>query len=432
MPKLTLKIRKYPAKEIIEKFIICLENIFANIPGLTVQNISSLHINTFLLENHFSTNKPNSIDEIKNKLNNLIKDLEEAPYISVKHINLQFTQPQNNQSLYQLLFDYQDNNLFDNLSFDLKNETDQQAINIHKNFLKIFNENFIFFKDNKVDIRLLDEQNKNFLETYQQHILELKEINNKTLSNIAEQAKNWDQVLLETKSKLDKKYHDDHSKLEEEYQEKHRKLAEREKEHEEKLKTIDDRDRIHARRDLLNKIEEKVIVKQQEITLSEKTIQKRTIINWTVGVFLSISGFISLGSLSWLIFKVLYTGTTFEPLIILPIGTFTLFFATTLIYFIRWNSQWYKQHADLEFNNKKFLSDILRANWLIEMFFEAQDDKQTELPNEMYKAFSKNLFENSGSTYKSEHPVEDILRALKNVKSFKVANVEVENKEEKK
>src|SRR5208283_3386091 len=72
---------------------------------------------------------------------------------------------------------------------------------------------------------------------------------------------------------------------------------------------------------------------------------------------------------------------------IVPVASFITF----VIYFIRWSISWARQHAEEEFRNRARLLDIGRSAWLLEAVRDAQD-KEKELPPELLKELSRNLF----------------------------------------
>jgi hypothetical protein len=84
---------------------------------------------------------------------------------------------------------------------------------------------------------------------------------------------------------------------------------------------------------------------------------------------------------------------------ILPFAAFTTF----LIYFIRWSADWARQHSEEEFRNRARALDIGRSTWLLEAVRDAQD-KQQQLPPDLLKELSRNLFVTGGSSDGDVHP----------------------------
>jgi aryl carrier-like protein len=72
---------------------------------------------------------------------------------------------------------------------------------------------------------------------------------------------------------------------------------------------------------------------------------------------------------------------------IIPLAAFVTF----VIYFIRWSSEWARQHADEEFRNRTRVPDIGRSAWLLEAVRDAQEN-QKEIPVDLLKDLLRNLF----------------------------------------
>jgi hypothetical protein len=85
-------------------------------------------------------------------------------------------------------------------------------------------------------------------------------------------------------------------------------------------------------------------------------------------------------------------------------------FVAIVVAFIRWSTDWAKQHADEEFRNRARVLDIGRTSWLLEAVRDAQDNGK-ELPPDLVKELSRNLFAYSPSDTSELHPqaVSDML-----------------------
>ncbi len=104
-------------------------------------------------------------------------------------------------------------------------------------------------------------------------------------------------------------------------------------------------------------------------------------------------------------------------------------FASTLVFYIRWNNLWFMQHAQAEFASRKFLADISRASWLAELYFEAAKAQAPGFPPEMIARFARNLFLNDPWSQGDMHPIGELVTALSQatkVKIDKAGSVEVE------
>lgn len=205
--------------------------------------------------------------------------------------------------------------------------------------------------------------------------------------------------------------------------EKEEKLKQEVAEFEERKKQFDDRERTVVRRDLLTKITE-VINKQDSYNLSENTVKKR----WWVNGFI-ITGLVFSGFLVWYLLTNLLQTKELPWQLYVFLGTSALGVISTLIYALRWTSQWYYDHSELEFANQKFKKDMLRASWIVEMFFEWKEQKQFDMPVEIYNAISKNLFNERNSSKQINHPIEDLLKITNKFSKLKLGKegIEVEN-----
>ena len=94
----------------------------------------------------------------------------------------------------------------------------------------------------------------------------------------------------------------------------------------------------------------------------------------------------------------------------LPLGV--VGFALTAIFYIRWNDQWFRQHADQEFRLQQLALDVDRAGYATEMLLEWQEDKGGEMPAVMVDRLTTGLFTDQTKVAAVRHPSEDITAAL--------------------
>lgn len=185
-------------------------------------------------------------------------------------------------------------------------------------------------------------------------------------------------------------------------------IKKREEELELKIKELDDRSSKHARRQIRKEIKEEIAKRNENFSLTKETIEKRKVIH-----IVFISFIISLGLMTGFTFYNLFT-TTAEKVMYFETAKFvlsTVGLTGLILYYIRWNDNWFKRHADEEFNLKRFELDIERASWVVEMAMEWKDEKGTEIPEELLHRLTNNLFEGSASN-KVTHPTEDILTKI--------------------
>lgn len=200
-------------------------------------------------------------------------------------------------------------------------------------------------------------------------------------------------------------------------------LAKLSAEHKARMEALDQREGlIKSREESFNTKEARYVARQEQQkqisqiegwlkgwSLTKGTTDKR---NWVLGAYgagiLASAGFTiwfsianieilkatDLSSVAWWQWVLLSLKS------ILPFAAFTTF----VIYFIRWSSAWARQHAEEEFRNRSRILDIGRTAWLLEAVRDAQDNDK-ELPPDLVKELSRNLFSYGGHSDSSElHP----------------------------
>jgi hypothetical protein len=204
-------------------------------------------------------------------------------------------------------------------------------------------------------------------------------------------------------------------------------IEEREKQHSEAVKQFELRNNTAVRRDLLREIRNK-IEEQKTIQISEGTISKRRIIHVTCILTMLLSASLAAA----IVWKLVGGTAALDWKFFIPLGTWTALFVTTGIYYIRWNDQWFRDHARVEFENRKFSSDILRASWVAELFFEWAEKKGISMPPDLVGSFTKNLFDPTSSDGRL-HPLDQFNDFLKQVSTVEVSKgtVKVTKKETK-
>jgi len=229
----------------------------------------------------------------------------------------------------------------------------------------------------------------------------------KMVSVTSENIHNWDNKIREIKDKFEKEHQEKKTKLELDYESKIKHLENEKEVFKQEKAAFDDRERTHVRRELLDKMN-LMINANRAVMLSDPTNRKRWPIAVTLSVTLVLLAISEFYSMNLLI-------KSNDHLYLFPVASFLIAFIATGIFFIKWQNTWVKVHADAELENKKFETDMLRASWLAEMYFEWDENKKVEFPSQMVESFTKNLFEHVTGNAPVNHPYEDI---FKNLKSF--------------
>ena len=197
--------------------------------------------------------------------------------------------------------------------------------------------------------------------------------------------------------------------LEEEYKKKNAALEEREQDLDKLRQELDDRSARHARREQSRALQQKISDRSKKFTLTLATRRKR----WPVHVI-----FVGLLSLSGglIVFSLLSPATATDGASLwlelgrLPLGV--LGFALIAIFYIRWNDQWFRQHAEQEFRLQQLALDVDRAGYATEMLLEWQEDKDGEMPAVMVDRLTAGLFTDQTKVERVRHPSEDAITAL--------------------
>lgn len=251
-----------------------------------------------------------------------------------------------------------------------------------------------------------------------------------------EQTKKQDEFFMRLAEMQEEKLREREERLEEQFRERqagldqeratlgeqHRarieELEKCEEEHKRKIAEFDAKENMVVRRKLLTEMIA-VIDKQKNFELSEKTGKKRLLVHILCVGALALSVFLVAFSASAVL-------TSADPhwYQFTPLSAGILFFVSTAVYYIKWNDQWFREHARAEFQNKKLNADILRASWLAELYFEG-NDKDRKLPEALVNRFSEGLFLDAAANA-TEHPTDQLVDLVKKLSTVKVGKEGVE------
>jgi len=221
-------------------------------------------------------------------------------------------------------------------------------------------------------------------------------------------------LIREKTLELEDRFRGKENEIEQKYAAKFQQLEQRESAHAEQVKLFDLRNNTVVRRDLLREIRTKIDT-QKTMEVSPATSRKRYIIH----AICLITLFLSCLAAGSFLYK-FFVATQFDWRFLVPISTGALVFVSTFIFYIKWNDQWFRDHARVEFENRKFAADVLRASWIAELLFEWEHKKGTIMPLELIERFTKNLFESAGEDSRL-HPFDQLSDLLKHVSSVKLS-----------
>lgn len=275
---------------------------------------------------------------------------------------------------------------------------------------------------------LLDLESKK-IKFLQHHLDALNNISSEIIRNISKQTESWGTSLKSFQEELEKAYLEKERLLNEKNQKRNSEIETREKEFETSKKEFDDRARTVVRRDLLKQIKE-IVASRKVVELSEKTAEKKSsvdeifrIVLWASGIFVTF--------FTLLLVVKLFSSESVSQLLWAPVSFGAITFVTTIIFYIRWRAEWFRVHSEAELFNQKFEADILRANWIVETFFEWREEKQIEFPREILVSFARNLFDGPHVPSNAQHPIEDFIGLANNFSKMSLGKgiIELETKE---
>lgn len=184
------------------------------------------------------------------------------------------------------------------------------------------------------------------------------------------------------------------------------KLDEREKELEERTKTLDDRASKHARRETYKDIKKIIKDRTTKFELTTETIKKRESVQKA-----TFWGLIAIGVLFLICFGINMWKTEANWIAVVSQFGLAIALATLLTFYIRWQNQWFKEHANEELRLQKLDLDIDRATWLVELAMEWQNETEKEMPAEMLNKLSQSLFTDAERST-DMHPLESLISGL--------------------
>jgi hypothetical protein len=176
---------------------------------------------------------------------------------------------------------------------------------------------------------------------------------------------------------------------------------------EKRRKAVDDRDYKHARRQGLKDQQARFTTLATKFNLTASTSRKR----FPVAVlYLLLAAFFGAGA-GLFAYKAFTSGQA-DYLTYVKQAAFTLAFAATMGFFIRWNDVWFREHASEEFRLKRLEIDIDRASWIYEMALEWHEQNKTEIPQYLMEKLSANLFSESEARKDSDKDADTLTSAI--------------------
>ena len=250
--------------------------------------------------------------------------------------------------------------------------------------------------------RALGPELAEFYQRREEGLVRLENLTRKLVTDTHDYRTKLDAEMAEQKRELAASFDERHHALEKKYQEQTAALQARERE-------LDDRSARHARREQSRALQKKISDRSDKFTLTQGTQRKRLPIHLILVGLLLVTGLLIIDSLFSP--KTATEGALFWfELGRLPFSV--VGFALTAIFYIRWNDQWFRQHADQEFRLQQLALDVDRAGYATEMLLEWQEDKAGDMPGVLVDRLTTGLFTDQTKAGAVRHPSEDITTAL--------------------
>lgn len=189
-------------------------------------------------------------------------------------------------------------------------------------------------------------------------------------------------------------------------------LEQRELALKERLQEIDDRDSKHARRELRQSLKQELSSRNEQFTLTTGTRNLRRYVFWTCVVLLLFIGLVFSYTL-YQLYKLEQDISNWHlAILLIRQAVLALAFSGLVVFFIKWNNQWFESHAREEFRHKRFALDVDRASWIVEMALEWKKETGENIPDTFIKTLSSNLFESSDTNIECSAPLDNLSTIL--------------------
>lgn len=305
-------------------------------------------------------------------------------------------------------------------------------------------EELIPFDSSKIAQWNVPEQFNQAFSIHDEMLNRLEQLNVKLTEEADAFRRETETHYLEKEKTLEEKVEKQSEGLKQEYSERESELAERQAELDATLEEIDARNNTIVRREIRDKMLEDVKNRIEEFGVSPSTEQKRKPVFWGIlvlGFTIFSLLFISLYEYHIFLSRPLLTeaeknnSSSSAENVVLNIKdkkfivdgsveytwywqiakTSILSFAliSTILYAIKWQDKWARQHSDLEFELQQFNLDVNRANWVIESCLEWRKETESDVPEQLLNSITRNLFNsNSNKEEKVIHPADELASAI--------------------
>jgi hypothetical protein len=261
---------------------------------------------------------------------------------------------------------------------------------------------------------VLGEELAEFYRTREQHLMRLEEIYDKAIIEGTRFREELERQVAERERRRHEEVEAERARLKAAQEERMAEIDAKAKTLVERERQLDDSSSKHARRQHHKDLKKILESRSQSFSLTRATAHKRYFIHALFILLLLVPAVVFAYSIWSAIYRPGTWGGTpgdWAALLRLPASAIAL--ALAVVYYIRWNHDWFRQHAEEEFALKRLDLDVDRASWIVEMMLEWKDEKGAPIPPELIDRLTRNLFasDRRGETV-IHHPGQDLASAL--------------------
>ena len=290
-----------------------------------------------------------------------------------------------------------------------KNELEPNDLLMGSKAISTVQKYFIPFDQAAAIEQSLGPEMAEFYNLREEGLRRLEDLSQRIAKETHDYRQQLDSELRVKEEKLNTEFDVRKENLDKQIEEHREKLREQESQLEKRRQELDDRSVRHARREQSRNLQKKIAARSEKFTLTPETEAKRQPIRRAFLVLMIMS-------IVLIVFSQVYPIRATEGLafwfeiIRFPAGL--LGFASSVIFYIRWNDHWFRQHADQELRLHQLALDVDRAGYVTEMLLEWQDDKGVAMPELMVERLTTGLFVDQITKGAVQHPLEDIIKAM--------------------
>lgn len=295
---------------------------------------------------------------------------------------------------------------FDEVTISFSNDTDFLEI---AGIISDAHETLNGIERTETTRKILGEDAANYYQAREQALLRLEALSQRLIEENEAYRRRVDEEFDNKRAQLDAEHERRESDLDEHHNSRLQALEAREVELDEQRRDLDDRSNRHARRQDRKELKKRLAESNKNFSLTRGTSQKRFLIHCLFWVLIIATGAGVAYSFTQN-FASDVNGTFWFSAA--KLAASSLGFAAVVIYYIRWNDHWFRQHADEEFRLKRLDLDIDRASWFVELAMEWREEKDAPLPEVLTERLTANLFEGQSRGPAPSHPSDDLSSAL--------------------